>query len=307
MDIKDFSLNSISFDENAELGHVAKHCNDIGNFFLTPARVLFHGRSVRLISSKDPAMPVLFDSIGDQFSKKFGRLCKNIASIVVVMPASLVGLIIKYIGVLFDHRLEKNYDLLLADEKNDDPNHRANVVLSIALLSKSVENFLDAIKFLDPMVNEQDKNHSFQRVFYGEELPNYGNKFDAWLDSYEKGEYSLPAWPEYPYLSPNEKNFFSSEATVCEQHKKLRTVMAFVFKSCQSGEINNKNFEDILSSLNRRLEHHEESKKLLNSIKLDVLIEENEGIILKLLNMVEIKKDDFKPMDWIKTEWDALD
>ena len=118
MKAETFLAEKISFDDINDINAPALALNSVGNFLLSPARHLFHGRSVRCVfvkhDNESPKAPVFDfeDIIKDKPPEGIERVCKTIASVIFFIPGVLLGSAIKGLSMLTSDRLKQRYNIL---------------------------------------------------------------------------------------------------------------------------------------------------------------------------------------------------
>lgn len=116
MKVKTFILDNISFntDPANRFNKTTTFFNSLGNFLLSPARHLFQGKRVTCVLVPIDAKRVdpMFGKIDDRRPEGLERVCKTIASIVLIVPGTILGAAVKGFTMLASDRLKRRYESL---------------------------------------------------------------------------------------------------------------------------------------------------------------------------------------------------
>lgn len=114
MSINFFSDNIYFDDKTNHVNESTKFFNDLGNFFLSPARHLLNGTSVRYVQIPQPDQElggkiVAFGNYDAEVPKGLENFLKNLISTLLVVPSTILGIIIKGAVLTASDSLMRNY------------------------------------------------------------------------------------------------------------------------------------------------------------------------------------------------------
>lgn len=244
MNVSRFLGDNLSFDENIKtetLTRPTRFLNGLGNFFLSPARHLVHGRSVRLVSVNvtDNGDSYFYSRIDNRVPKGLERFLKTLAAIVLLIPGTILGAICKGIALAKSPELRKRYEKLENLKEKEEYMIEAGAV-AVALFKEDPNELLQILKDL----NKQRRLDGFIKYF-----ANGGNLAYKWQYPSLYKMRTLTSAEQAQQIRSTRGTLVTS--TVRMELPKESHALACLLKLYAEGKIQPNKFFDVMTELNR--------------------------------------------------------